>query len=158
MNPPPPMGAHLSATLENTPEPEGMIYGAPPRDIWSVPGRGRRRAASNGSLKRLPPGRPCLVSWRATYGIGTRPRNSPNRIHRTASIGRGAGLVAGCHRRWRPSALTADVRSRFRRGTRAAYPPAGGCGPPQSPTTERPFHLSGTLWLQRVDSPLAQEY
>ena len=52
-----------------------------------------------------------------------------NRIHRTASIGRGAGLVAGCHRRWQPSALMADVRSLFRSGTRAAYPPAGGCGP-----------------------------
>jgi len=45
-----------------------------------------------------------------TYGIGTRSRNASNRIHRTASIGRGAGLVAGCHRRWqrRPSRLTSD--------------------------------------------------
>ena len=69
------------------------------------------------------------MSWRETYGIGTRPRNSPNRIHRTASIGRGAGLVAGCPRRWRPSALTAHVRSLFRSGTRAAYPLQVVAGP-----------------------------
>src|SRR5215510_10716987 len=29
------------------------------------------------------------MSWRATYGIGTRPRKAPNRIHRTDSIARG---------------------------------------------------------------------
>jgi hypothetical protein len=73
-------------------------------------GHGRRRAASNGGLKSLPPGWPCLVSWRATYGIGTRPRNSPNRIHRTASIGRGPDLwpaATGAGNR-RPSWLTSD--------------------------------------------------
>ena len=94
-------------------------------------GRGRRRAALNGGLKSLPPRWPCLVLWKATYGIGARPRNSPNRIHRTASIGRGAGLVAACHRRWQPSALMPDVRSLFRSGTRAACLPAGDCGSPQ---------------------------
>jgi len=35
------MDAHLSATLENTPVPRAMIYGAASRDIWSVPGAGR---------------------------------------------------------------------------------------------------------------------
>ena len=29
------------------------------------------------------------MSWRATYGIGTRPRKAPNWIHRTGSIARG---------------------------------------------------------------------
>src|SRR5215468_5256734 len=43
------------------------------------------------------------MSWRATYGIGTRPRKAPNRIHRTDSIARARSLegrtVAGCQRR-----------------------------------------------------------
>jgi hypothetical protein len=117
-------------------------------------GRGRRRAASTGGLKGLPPGWPCLVSCRAPYGIGTRSRNSPNRIHRTASIGRGPGLVAGCHRRWQPAALMEDVRSLFRSGTRAAYPPAGGCGPSQS-TSEPSRDVLGIRRLHvLVASPL----
>jgi hypothetical protein len=73
-----------------------------------------RDAAAAGSVewcpKSLPPGWPWLVSWRATYRIGSRPRNSPKRIYRTASWVEGPNLwsaATGAGNR-RPSWLTSD--------------------------------------------------
>jgi hypothetical protein len=102
------MDAHLSATLENTTEPEGNAIRRAPagylvRSVGvivravevhhvNIRSAGPLRTPAGprppaGSVewwpKELACGWPCLASCRATYGIGTRPRNSPNRIHRT---------------------------------------------------------------------------
>src|SRR5262247_2958965 len=69
------------------------------------------------------------MSWRATYGIGTRPRKAPNRIHRTDAIALGPDCGRPPKEADNRPVLMADVRQRFRSGTRAAYPPAGGCKP-----------------------------
>ena|SRR6516162_119510 len=69
-----------------TPAGAGRFEGSDWSLSWHT--HGARRPPPAGP-EGLPPRGPHPVSWRATYGIGTRPRKSPNRIHQTASIDRG---------------------------------------------------------------------
>src|SRR5215467_8795757 len=56
---------------------------------WDIDGT--RRPPSAGSVEWWPRGLASrmAMSWRAPYGIGTKPRKAPNWIHRTGSIARG---------------------------------------------------------------------